>query len=380
MSSLNQQLLANVEARSNIAALDAIRGVSAVAVVVAHTLGPRQLGSMAVAVFFVLSGFLITWLLVKESDNTGRVSLRNFYIRRALRIFPAFYVFWIICIGAAALRGTQIPWGLAGAAFFYIGDYYQSFHYVRHDIMGNIWSLGVEEKFYLIWPFVFESLHRNPAKLLKLASSVIAAIWLYRVIMTTTLSLPPNYLRYAFEARFDNILFGCVLALGFRLGKLDPILRLVARVSLLPVVIGALLLGLVFLENRLGPTYHYVLGMSLDSTLIAVMLIQFVYLAAMRGWTWLDHPILKFFGRISYSLYLYHVVVLHSIHHYVPHLRPRWADLLIAAGSLAAAYCSYRVIEKPFLQLKGRFALGNSRRERPLPESQSPLVAGHPDR
>src|SRR5262249_34331446 len=99
----NDLLLSKISKGSNISALDAVRGVAALSVVIAHTLGPRQLGSMAVAVFFVLSGFLITWLLVRESETTGKISLRDFYIRRTLRIFPAFYVFWIVCVVAAAL-------------------------------------------------------------------------------------------------------------------------------------------------------------------------------------------------------------------------------------------------------------------------------------
>ncbi len=125
----NKELLSNLSAASNIPALDAVRGVAASMVVIAHTIGPRQLGSMAVAIFFVLSGFLITWLLVRESDITGQISLRDFYIRRTLRIFPAFYVFWVVCVSAAVLRGVQVPWGEAWSSFFYVGDYYGALYH-----------------------------------------------------------------------------------------------------------------------------------------------------------------------------------------------------------------------------------------------------------
>ena len=81
----------------HIPALDAVRGIAALLVVITHMgLLPRQFGALGVAIFFVLSGFLITWLLLRENDQAGDVSLRNFYVRRTLRIFPAFYVFWAV--------------------------------------------------------------------------------------------------------------------------------------------------------------------------------------------------------------------------------------------------------------------------------------------
>ena len=373
-SSLSRELRGKVSTSSNIPALDAIRGVAALMVVVAHTIGPRQLGSMGVAVFFVLSGFLITWLLVKESDKTGRISLRDFYIRRALRIFPAFYVFWVVCIAAAALRGDRIPWTETWFCFLYMGDYYSAVAHATDSIMGICWSLGVEEKFYLLWPFVFARLHLNPTKLLKVAGLFIAALWLYRVTSTLALSLPRDYLRYAFESRFDNILFGCVLALGLKLGKLDLLLKAVERIPILPICLAASLLGLTFLEERAGSKYHYILGMTLDSAIIAVMLIQFVYMASLRGWNWLNHPVLKFFGRISYSLYLYHIVVIATVFHYLPNLRLRLAYPLVLAGSVLAAYTSYQLIEKPFLKLKDRFAPNAPHSEKVVGSSTS-LVA-----
>ena len=90
----------------HIPALDAVRGIAALMVVFTHMgLLPRQFGALGVAIFFVLSGFLITWLLLRENDQAGDVSLRNFYVRRTLRIFPAFYVFWAVSICATLLRG-----------------------------------------------------------------------------------------------------------------------------------------------------------------------------------------------------------------------------------------------------------------------------------
>ena len=323
--------------------------------VAGHTVGPDALGGMAVSVFFVLSGFLITWLLVKESDTTGTISLRNFYIRRTLRIFPAFYIFWIVCLVAATLRHAHIYWPEAWSSFFYMGDYYGALNTAHLKLMGVTWSLGVEEKFYLLWPATFALLHRNPVKLLRFSIASIIVLWLYRIAMCLFFSLPPDYLRYAFDSRFDNILYGCVLALALRLCKLEPLLALVDRFKAFPFLCGAALLALAVVEHRFSPNTLYIFGMTLMSALVAVMLIQLVFLASLRGWRWLDHRVLRFFGRISYSLYLYHIVVIATVAYLFPHLRERWAYPLMYAGSAAAAYVSYVLIEKPFLRLKDRF-------------------------
>lgn len=335
-----------------------MRGVSAWLVVFGHTIGPDALGRMAVSVFFVLSGFLITWLLVRESESTGRISLRDFYIRRTLRIFPAFYVFWTICILAALLRHVTIPWGEALSSFFYMGDYYGALHASHVGlIMGVTWSLGIEEKFYLLWPATFALLHRNPVKLFRFALGGIAAIWLYRIVMCLAFSLPPDYLRYAFESRFDNILYGCALALGLKLLKIEPLLAAVNRFRALPFLSGAALIGLAVYEDHFSTKFVYAAGMALMSMLVSLMIIQLVFLGAVRGWRWLDHRVLRFFGRISYSLYLYHIVVIALVVHFLPHLRIRYAYPLMYIGSAAAAYASYVIIEKPFLRLKDRFAV-----------------------
>lgn len=357
-SSLSQSLLGRLTKSSHIPALDALRGSAAWLVVVGHTFGPPSLGRMAVAVFFVLSGFLITWLLVRESDASGAISLRNFYIRRTLRIFPAFYVFWIICIVAALARGSRVYWPEALSSFFYMGDYYNALHSMHvNNIMGVTWSLGVEEKFYLLWPFIFAAFHRNPAKLFKFAIGSIGLIWLYRIIANLAFALPPDYLRYAFDSRFDNILYGCTLALALKLVKLEPLLKSVNRFKLLPFVLGAVLLALAVFEARSSSTYDYVFGMTLDSAIIVMMMIQLVFLGAVKGWRWLDHPVLRLFGQISYSLYLYHIVVIALVDHFLPHLRMRWSYPIIYLGSAAVAYISYRVIERPFLRLKDRFTV-----------------------
>ena len=138
--------------KSHILALDSLRGFSAVLVLAAHLhVAPFVCGYIGVSVFFVISGFLITWLLLQENNHTGTISLKAFYARRTLRIFPAFYVYWVACVVAnrqihAAIDSKEIAF-----SFFYLGDYYYGgLRYLwsgAAPIMGITWSLGVEEKF-----------------------------------------------------------------------------------------------------------------------------------------------------------------------------------------------------------------------------------------
>jgi peptidoglycan/LPS O-acetylase OafA/YrhL len=117
-----------------------------------------------------------------------------------------------------------------------------------------------------------------------------------------------------------------------------------------------LLVQLALLEDRVSSRLFDIFGFPLTSMLVVVLLIQFVFLGALRGWRWLDHPSLRFLGRISYSLYLYHIVVIATVEFYLmPALRLHWAIPVMYLGSVAAAYASYRLVEQPFLRLKNRF-------------------------
>ena len=139
-SGLNAALLQRLGKSSHLPALDAVRGIAACLVVFAHILGPLKLGATGVLIFFVLSGFLITWSPLRELERTGEISIHNFYVRRTLRIFPAFYVFWVVCVVVAHVTHASFSWAEAIASFFYMGDYYTAIHPSHaHQIMGITW-------------------------------------------------------------------------------------------------------------------------------------------------------------------------------------------------------------------------------------------------
>ena len=109
-------------------------------------------GDLGVSAFFVLSGFLITWLLLKEYRDTGTISLRRFYTRRMLRIFPAYYVFVAASFAIDTVRGDHWRPGLGLSALLYVVNYYNAFQGHPATSIAHAWSLGIEEQFYLLWP------------------------------------------------------------------------------------------------------------------------------------------------------------------------------------------------------------------------------------
>src|SRR5438105_3314001 len=143
-------------------ALDGLRMVSAFLVVLYHSGFEHVPGGHGVLAFFVISGFLITWLLLQEEARRGAVSLRLFYVRRTLRIFPAFYAFWLLWTGALLLSGRPIHWPQALSALGYVSNYYQAISGDPNTGYSHTWSLAIEEQFYLLWPMSFIALRRRP--------------------------------------------------------------------------------------------------------------------------------------------------------------------------------------------------------------------------
>src|SRR6267378_3170255 len=142
-------------------ALDGLRAIAVFTVIVYHFGIHTVPGDLGVSAFFVLSGFLITWLLLKEQRATGTVSTRQFYTRRVLRIFPAYYVFLAASFAVDYARGQQWPPGLRLSGLFYVVNYYNAFHGHNAGSISHAWSLGIEEQFYLLWPMLFLVLLRG---------------------------------------------------------------------------------------------------------------------------------------------------------------------------------------------------------------------------
>jgi peptidoglycan/LPS O-acetylase OafA/YrhL len=333
-------LVRNLSMRE-IPSLNGLRGAAALIVVLYHYLeGTRIIsffpGPYAVTLFFELSGLLITWLLLKEIDANGHLDLQQFYLRRALRLFPVFYAVWGLCRLAGPFAGS---W----ATFFYMGDYYHALT-ERYNILTSAWSLGVEEKFYLLWPVILARVERT--KLMKILCILLVAEPVYRSVLSALGHRA--YTWFAFDTRFDAILVGCMIAMAARRGWHAP-----SWLSHPLTPICALIL--IFALQQQGDVVTY---------LLAVILVSVVC----RPHAILNNPIAGYLGAISYSLYLCHVYARDVVWQWIlgqpilgqrilGTLQSRSFPFALAAQltiAIALATVLHFLVERPFLRLKTR--------------------------
>lgn len=342
-------------ALSQLPALDGLRAVAAFMVVFYHFGFHGVSGGLGVLMFFVLSGFLITWLLLKEDEKTGSVSLRDFYIRRSLRIFPAFYCYWILVIGALLFFDKRIVWNQAIAALFYVNNYYQAVHGDPNTALSHTWSLGIEEQFYLLWPVTFLALRKNRARLARILAVVVLTIFVYREVLHFVVRVNQGYIYEAFDARADHLLIGCLLAIVLRAGMFPRIWSPLCRDPRMALIPAGLLLASTTAEYRFGTAYRNVVGFLVDPVLVALLLPQLIAFRESRLWSWLNWAWVRYLGQISYSVYLYQQIMLDPAKRYLASW-PLFARLAIAIATVViAASLSYFVVERPFLKLKDRF-------------------------
>ena len=330
--------------RPEIPALTGLRAIAALVVVAFHSTSTWFPGWLGVLLFFVLSGFLITWLLLKESESTGTVSLRAFYMRRSLRIFPPFYVFWILQVAML----SPVPWALVGSSAAYVSNYYNGI-VLGHEapVMSHTWSLAVEEQFYLLWPILFVWQRRSPRRLAWYLAGTILGCQVLRVVGYHA-GLSGYYVGQAFEMRCDALAVGCLSAIILRTRPAIPSWFLSHGAATLSV---AALVALTYVAHT-QPTAGLLYCFGPAAIVSAFLIMQSVALSGAGVFSLLEHPVANYLGRISYPIYLYHFLVLnlvHSLHWPKPFRIALGVPLLILVAS-----ASYYLVERPFLKLRRR--------------------------
>ncbi len=338
-----------------IPSLDGIRAISIAMVLLGHLQSTdgfpaltinRWLGDLAhlgVIVFFILSGFLITSLLMQERARTGSVSLKLFYVRRILRIFPAFYIyiFIVAMIIAGGLDAPPINGADIGYALTYTVNYYPG----RSWNIGHLWSLSVEEQFYLLWPLCFVLLCERRA--LAVAVITFALGPLVRALMHLVFHAPSPWRDLeVFPAMADNIAIGCIFAL------LRP--WLLAQDWYLQITSSpwlALGLPLVFLINRmLDYTVIDLVGSPIMLVCLTVLIEASTRHGQSRAGRFLNWKPVVFVGLISYSLYLWQQPFLDRHAHLAMTAFP--LNIVLA---VAMALLSYFVVERSFLKVRRNY-------------------------
>ena len=338
---------------SRIPALDGMRALAVFLVILYHFSFDWAPASLGVLGFFVLSGFLITWLLLKENDKTGTISLSGFYKRRSLRIFPAFYVYcggWLLLL---LLTGHKVVWADVISAFCYISNYYQAFFHPADSFVTHTWSLAIEEQFYLLWPLCFYFGRHNLKRLAWYLVGLIGFVWIYRVALCLIFHVDQAYIYRAFDTRIDNLMVGCLVAVLVKQGALQRLWGMLSANVYLPLLTVALLAGSSYFTIN-SFLYRDLVSFAFEPLLVAVLMIQLIVHSQTRAWGWFEARPMRYLGQISYSLYLYHPAVGYQVFKRLPNV-PFWESFGIAvAMTVAVASASYYFIEKPFLRLKDR--------------------------
>lgn len=339
-------------ASRRIPSLDGLRAFSILLVLGSHLLGtrgfpvtPRAVGAvgdfgyLGVRVFFVISGYLITSLLLSEQARTGTVSLRGFYARRAWRIFPAFYTFVaVMCLawlaGALTLRSGDLAAALT---------YTMNYHYERSWELGHLWSLSIEEQFYLVWPALF--LLGGPRRVVPIALAMILVAPCLRAAAWFVVARPDDVCMEAYPCVMDSIAVGCLLAaLRPRLDHNLHYQRFLDSPLFLMVPV------LVALANL--PTWwvvEYTSNITIMNVGVALCVDRCVRRPDERLGRVLNWAPLVWLGTLSYSLYLWQEPFLNQHARSVANTFP--LNLVLAFG---CAIVSFYLVEQPFLAWRDR--------------------------
>jgi peptidoglycan/LPS O-acetylase OafA/YrhL len=309
-----------------IPSLDGVRALSILLVVLGH-LAKRghapgafweNYSITGVRIFFVLSGYLITQILLTEHRLTSAINLKKFYLRRALRIFPAAFVFMAL---VSAFYWKQFSWYHIAAAFLYLAN----FDISKPWFFAHLWSLGVEEQFYFLWPGILKRWHKH-------AVSIVIAV----IVLAPFNDAIVQYFRLSWGHFMpDALATGCLLAL--LLQRLPRVPGYAAVLMLLPAVLVPLFpetsaMRTLFMLFILRP----ILFFAIAGLILRVMQTPPVFLN-LATVCWL--------GRISYSLYLWQQPFC-----FAPTLRSGYLSFV----ALACACVSYYCVERPMLRLRDK--------------------------
>lgn len=342
-----------------IRALDGLRAVSIILVLIAHATfglqtsasatvrqlaGWLRLGQLGVTVFFVISGYLITTLLVREMEQAGQVSLRHFYLRRTLRIFPAYYAY-LLCLAVATSLGRLT---LAPSDFMHAASYTVNFQTRMPWMTGHAWTLSVEEQFYLMWPAIFALMGRRRAVIVAWAAIGLCPL----VRLAHILRVPgDNLTQYPFQYVADALAVGCLFAMQRPLlhSRRWYLAALTSRWAALAPLAAALIAELPFRPRVCPPWAFGLVAVTLGYVAIVFTIDRILTLSHTGTRNALEHPLLVWIGGMSYSIYLWQQPFLD--HDGTAPWQSFPANLMLALG---AAYLSARMIEQPALRLRHR--------------------------
>jgi peptidoglycan/LPS O-acetylase OafA/YrhL len=344
--------------KSYIPALDGIRALAVLAVIFYHLgYGWAQGGLLGVNVFFVLSGYLITDLLLGEYKKNGFVKLKMFWLRRARRLLPALFTMLFIVLGWCALfNTTQLPQVKSDMlpAMFYYSNWWFIFEHVSYFAqfgpptpLGHLWSLAIEEQFYLIWPLLIIAIMKisGSKKVLGMITTFGIAASVSEMAILYQPYADPTRLYDGTDTRAFALLIGALLAIYRPRDKKVIVSQKVNRLANILGGLSFLGLLLMFWQTNEYSRFLYQGGM-LVSSLLTVALITIAILPTTAIAKLLSTPLLKWIGERSYGVYIWHypIIILTTPYNAPPNLV---RSVLQIAASFAFATLSWKYLEQP---------------------------------
>jgi len=299
--------------------LDGLRALAVMIVIIAHT-GLTSIipGGFGVTVFFFISGFLITRLLLAERDKKGYINYGNFYTRRFLRLLPALFVMMGVTSAVMLFMGDA-PKGRDIISGF---GYFMNYNNIalgfagetQTSPWGHLWSLAVEEHFYLLFPLFLILTGRDLGKTVRWCIGLCIFALAWRLYTYYGTDFPRDYNYFATETRMDSILFGCLLSLSLH-HKPDGDWRK-SLTGWFPTLSAAFILLVCFFMTNEGvrQTIRY----SYQGFALFIAVLNLYYFKPLNfAFTILDFPVLRWIGRLSYGLYLWHIPALYMCNNYL---------------------------------------------------------------
>jgi peptidoglycan/LPS O-acetylase OafA/YrhL len=360
-----ETVLARAASMRRIPSLDGLRAISIFLVVALHTLQRLEYthhvplfwtgifdGGTGVFIFFVISGYLITSLLLHEQESRGTVSLRGFYFRRAMRILPPLYVYVGVLLllgwaGRLAIYKLDIL-----SALFFFHDYALSMMWS----LEHFWSLSIEEQFYFLWPFILLYCLRRPGfegrlKASKVAIAIILIAPLIRVFSFTLGRHTFLHNGYSLHAHADSLMFGCLIALLQGHSAFERFYAIATKIWWIPP--AAIVLS-DFLSVRFQNYWDFPIGLTVCGIAIAVFLLWCVRNPTSVVGRLLNSPLVSHIGVLSYSIYIWQTLFLNYDNRslFGPSLKLLYTFPFSWLAILAVAELSHRLVELPSLRLR----------------------------
>ncbi|MEI6413613.1 MAG: acyltransferase [Pseudomonadota bacterium] len=346
--------------------LDGLRGIAVLAVMLFHAKAPFMKGGfIGVDLFFVLSGFLITAILIREYDTNHHIHLKHFYLRRVLRLAPALMLLLLVhaSLSLFFLDEAKAHSNLIDSliALFYASNWARAFNIHPPDLLGHTWSLSIEEQFYILWPLMLLLFLRATDSRKKLFLTVVLLAvfsWVLRIFLASH-GASVQRLYNGLDTRADALLIGCALgvALSSNLlseklqGMLSPLMKYATPLSALALIaIGH--------GSTWNGRYVYYWISFLVSLFSAILIFDVLMTKNAILKSILSHYFLVWTGSISYGLYLWHYPIYMTMKSYG---FDRLSIITLgSAMTFLAASSSYYLMERPILKLKSRLSRARS--------------------